>query len=98
MPEATTKFSVPIFCPDLIRHPKLGQDDCFGGYHQLNCEDKYSAALRKQNSNLVILLFGVRGVNQPPAVKFLGPRLPPQSVIKIDKKLTLFWHIFNLLD
>ena len=33
---ATTKFSVPIFCPDLIRNDKLGQDDCFSGYLQLN--------------------------------------------------------------
>ena len=95
---ATTKISVPIFCPDLIRTDKFCQDDCFSGYLQLNGEEKCTAVLRKQNSNLVILLFGVRGVNQPPAVKFWGPRLPPQGVIKIDKKLTLFWHIFNLLD
>ena len=95
---ATTKISVPIFCPDVIRTDKFGQDDCFSGYLQLNGEEKCTAVLRKQNSNLVILSFGVRGVNPPLTVKFLGPRLPAQGGFKTDLKIPHFWHIFNLLD
>ena len=79
---ATTKFSLPIFCPDLIRNDKLGQENCFCGYLQLNGEDKCTTVLRKQSSNLVILFFGVRGVNPPLTVKFLGPRLPAQGGFK----------------
>ena len=95
---ATTKFSLPIFCPDLIRNDKLGQENCFSGYLQLNGEDKCTTVLRKQSSNLVILFFGVRGVNPPLTVKFLGPRLPAQGGFKTDLKIPHFWHIFNLLD
>ena len=75
----TTKLYVPIFCPDLIRNDKFCQDDCFSGYLQLNGEDKCTTVLRKQSSNVVILLFGVRGVNLPLTVKFVGLRLPAQG-------------------
>ena len=84
---ATTKFSVPIFCPDLIRNDKLGQENCFSGYLQLNGADNCTTVLRKQSSNLFILLFGVKGVTPPLTVKFLGPRLPAQNGVKIDLKI-----------
>ena len=69
------KFPLPIFCPNLIGSNKFGQDDCFSGYLQLNGEEKCTAVLRKQNSNLVFLFFGVR-------------RVPAQSGVKIDLKLS----------